>query len=70
MASALSREMEMMEVQLNRWKDIAHEALSLREETQSLKASLAGKVYYNRDTYNMAMFYIVYCCYELYSMFL
>ncbi|XP_056175933.1 E3 ubiquitin-protein ligase BRE1-like 2 isoform X1 [Syzygium oleosum] len=43
MVSALSREMGMMEVQLNRWKDTAHEALLLREKTQSLKASITIK---------------------------
>lgn len=44
MASALSKEMEMMESQLNRWKETACEALSLREESQSLRALLARKV--------------------------
>lgn len=44
MASALSKEMEMMESQLNRWKETAREALSLREESQSLRALLARKV--------------------------
>lgn len=44
MASALSKEMGMMESQLNRWKETAHEALSLREEAQSLKALLNKKV--------------------------
>ncbi|KAF8010452.1 hypothetical protein BT93_J1170 [Corymbia citriodora subsp. variegata] len=43
MVSALSREMGMMEAQLNRWKDTAHEALLLHEKTQSLKASIAIK---------------------------
>uniref|UniRef100_A0A5B7BKN1 E3 ubiquitin protein ligase n=1 Tax=Davidia involucrata TaxID=16924 RepID=A0A5B7BKN1_DAVIN len=43
MASALSKEMGMMEAQLNRWKETAHEALSLREEAQSLKALLGRK---------------------------
>lgn len=43
MATALSKEMGMMEAQLNRWKEIAHEALSLREESQSLKALLVEK---------------------------
>ncbi|XP_026426020.1 E3 ubiquitin-protein ligase BRE1-like 2 [Papaver somniferum] len=43
MASALSKEMDMMEAQLNRWKDTAHEALSLREEAYSLKALLSAK---------------------------
>ncbi|GMH00180.1 hypothetical protein Nepgr_002019 [Nepenthes gracilis] len=44
MGSALSKEMEMMEAQLNRWKEMAHEALSLREEAQSLKAVLNKKI--------------------------
>ncbi|XP_010542449.1 PREDICTED: E3 ubiquitin-protein ligase BRE1-like 2 isoform X2 [Tarenaya hassleriana] len=43
MASALSKEMEMIEAQLNRWKETAHEALSLREQAQSLSASLTNK---------------------------
>lgn len=44
MASALSKEMEMMESQLNRWKETACEALSLREEAQSLRALLGRKI--------------------------
>lgn len=44
MASALSKEIGMMEAQLKRWKETAHEALSLREEAQSLKAQLNRKV--------------------------
>ncbi|OVA20693.1 hypothetical protein BVC80_881g49 [Macleaya cordata] len=43
MASALSKEMGMMEAQLNRCKETAHEALSLREEAHSLKALLSKK---------------------------
>ncbi|KAL8151108.1 hypothetical protein V2J09_020916 [Rumex salicifolius] len=43
MASALSKEMEMMKAQLNRWKDTAHEALSLNEEAQSLNGLLGRK---------------------------
>ncbi|KAB1227898.1 E3 ubiquitin-protein ligase BRE1-like 2 [Morella rubra] len=43
MASALSKEMGMMEAQLKRWKEAAHEALSLREEAQLLKAQLHSK---------------------------
>ncbi|XP_022754339.1 E3 ubiquitin-protein ligase BRE1-like 2 isoform X2 [Durio zibethinus] len=43
MASALSKEMGMMEGQLNRWKETAHEAISLREEAQVLKALLSDK---------------------------
>lgn len=45
MASALSKEMEMMESQLNRWKETAHEAISLREEALELKALLSDKVF-------------------------
>ncbi|GAU14379.1 hypothetical protein TSUD_249170, partial [Trifolium subterraneum] len=43
MASALSKEMGMMEAQLKRWKDAALEAVSLREKAHSLKATLSGK---------------------------
>ncbi|GFZ20784.1 histone mono-ubiquitination 2 [Actinidia rufa] len=43
MALALSKEMGMMEAQLNRWKETAHEAISLREEAQSLKVRLSEK---------------------------
>ncbi|KAM4084580.1 hypothetical protein ACB094_08G143500 [Castanea mollissima] len=43
MASALSKEMGMMETQLKRWKEAAHDALSLSEEAQSLKAQLDRK---------------------------
>ncbi|KDO62988.1 hypothetical protein CISIN_1g002676mg [Citrus sinensis] len=43
MASALSKEMGMMEAQLNRWKETADEALSLREKAVSLKVSLSAK---------------------------
>ncbi|XP_058108518.1 E3 ubiquitin-protein ligase BRE1-like 2 isoform X2 [Magnolia sinica] len=44
MASALSKEMEMMETQLNRSKQTACEAISLREEAHSLKALLDRKM--------------------------
>ncbi|KAF9587252.1 hypothetical protein IFM89_039533 [Coptis chinensis] len=44
MISAFSKEMDMMEAQLNRWKGTACEALSLREEAHSLKAQLSRKV--------------------------
>lgn len=44
MASALSKEMEMMELQLNRFKELAHEALSLHGEAHSLKVLLDTKV--------------------------
>lgn len=37
MASSLSKEMKMMEAQLKRWQDTAHETLSLREKAQSLR---------------------------------
>lgn len=43
MTSALTKEKEMMEVQLNRWKETAGEALALREKAQSLKALLNAK---------------------------
>lgn len=43
MASALTREMGMMESQLNKWKGTADEALSLREKAQSLSALLDAK---------------------------
>ncbi|XP_061373602.1 E3 ubiquitin-protein ligase BRE1-like 2 [Gastrolobium bilobum] len=43
MASALSKEMGMMEAQLKRWKDAAHEAVLLREKAHSLRALLSGK---------------------------
>ncbi|KAK9027309.1 hypothetical protein V6N11_067147 [Hibiscus sabdariffa] len=43
MASALSKEMGMMEAQLKRWKETAHEAISLHEEAQALKALLSDK---------------------------
>lgn len=44
MTSALSKEIGMMESQLNRWKQTADEALSLREKAQSLSALLEAKV--------------------------
>ena len=44
MASALSKEMVMVEAQLKRWKDTAQEALSLQEDAQSQKALLSRKV--------------------------
>lgn len=43
MASTLSKEMEMMEAQLKRWKNTAHDALDLRQQAQSLRASLSNK---------------------------
>ncbi|KAL2893713.1 E3 ubiquitin-protein ligase BRE1-like 2, partial [Bienertia sinuspersici] len=43
MTSSLSKEMGMVEAQLNRWNDIAQEALSLREEAESQKALLNRK---------------------------
>ncbi|TYK21679.1 E3 ubiquitin-protein ligase BRE1-like 2 [Cucumis melo var. makuwa] len=43
MASALSKEMGMMESQLKRWKDTAHEAASIREKVQALETSLTMK---------------------------
>ena len=47
MASALSKEMGMMEAQLNRWKETAHEAISLQEEAQSMKVRLSEKVLFH-----------------------
>lgn len=47
MASSLSKEMGMMEAQLKRWKETAHETLSLRDKAQSLKASLITKVHFH-----------------------
>ncbi|XP_042427952.1 E3 ubiquitin-protein ligase BRE1-like 2 [Zingiber officinale] len=44
MASALTKEMEMMESQLNRSKEAASEALALREEAESLRSLLNRKV--------------------------
>ncbi|PNY08645.1 E3 ubiquitin-protein ligase bre1-like protein 2-like protein [Trifolium pratense] len=44
MASALSKEMGMMEAQLKRWKDVALEAVSLRDKAHSLRATLSGKM--------------------------
>ncbi|EPS61888.1 hypothetical protein M569_12905, partial [Genlisea aurea] len=40
MTSALTKEMDMMEKQLNKWKQRADEAIALREQTQSLNALL------------------------------
>lgn len=47
MSSSLLKEMDMMETQLKEWKETAHETLSLREKSQSLKASLSTKVYFH-----------------------
>lgn len=44
MASALTKEMGVMESQLNKWKITADEAISLREKAQSLSALLDVKV--------------------------
>jgi len=44
MASALTKEMEMMESQLNRSKKAACEILALRQESDSLRAELDSKV--------------------------
>ncbi|KEH42364.1 putative aminoacyltransferase, E1 ubiquitin-activating enzyme [Medicago truncatula] len=43
MASALSKEMGMMDAQVKRWKDAALEAVSLREKAHSLREKLSGK---------------------------
>lgn len=44
MAAALSKEIEMMENQLNRAKDAASEAFALREEAKSLRTLVAKKI--------------------------
>ncbi|KAK9122644.1 hypothetical protein Sjap_012246 [Stephania japonica] len=44
MTSALSKEMDMMKVQLNRYEETAREAFSLREEVHSLKNQLSIKM--------------------------
>lgn len=44
MASALTKEMEMMEAQLNRSKESACEVVALREEADSLRTALDSKV--------------------------
>lgn len=45
MSSALSKEMGMMGAQLNRWKETAQEAHSLRGDVQSMKALLDKMVF-------------------------
>lgn len=52
MAAALSKEMEMMENQLNRSKDAASEALALREEAESLRTLLAKKINEQKEISN------------------
>lgn len=47
MSSALSKEMGMMEAQLNRWKETAQEAHSLHSEVQSMKALLDRMVLFH-----------------------
>lgn len=54
MAAALSKEMEMMENQLNRSKDAASEALALREEADSLRTLLAKKVCHRFGSINVS----------------
>lgn len=49
MGSALSKEIGMMEAQLNRWKETAQEAVSLRKERRSLETSLERKVIEHKD---------------------
>lgn len=44
MASALSKEMGMMEAQVKRWKETAHEEVSIREKVQAFETLLSGKV--------------------------
>lgn len=48
MGSALSKELGMVEGQLNRWKKTANEALTLREQAQMLKAILSEKTSENK----------------------
>lgn len=43
MGSALSKELGMVEGQVNRWKETAYEALSLREQCQTLRVQLSEK---------------------------
>ena len=45
MASALSKEMGMMESQLKRWKETGHEAVTVREKVQALETLLIEKVW-------------------------
>ncbi|XP_009801022.1 E3 ubiquitin-protein ligase BRE1-like 2 [Nicotiana tabacum] len=52
MGSALSKEIQMMEAQLNRWKETAKEAVSLREERQSLEASIGRKATEHKNLIN------------------
>lgn len=54
MGSALSKEIGMMEAQLNRWKETAQEAVSLRKERRSLETSLERKV----DSWCRSIIYI------------
>ncbi|KAM3324431.1 E3 ubiquitin-protein ligase BRE1-like 2 isoform X1 [Capsicum chacoense] len=49
MGSALSKEIGMMEAQLNRWKETAQEAVSLREERRALEASSGRKAIEHRN---------------------
>lgn len=44
MASALTKEMEMMEAQLNQYKEAACEVVALRGEADSLRGALDSKV--------------------------
>lgn len=58
MASALSKEMGMMEAQLKRWKDAAHEAVSLREKAHSLREALSMKVILKLIQYNLPLHFL------------
>ncbi|XP_022001160.1 E3 ubiquitin-protein ligase BRE1-like 2 isoform X2 [Helianthus annuus] len=49
MASALSKEIGMMTSQLNRWKQTGCEAVSLREEAQSLKSLVDKKIIEHKE---------------------
>jgi len=59
MSSTLSKEMEMMETQLKRWKDAALEAVSLREKAHSLRAKLSGKVIHTNFLFIFFLTYFV-----------
>jgi len=59
MASALSKEMGMMDAQLKRWKDAALEAVSLREKANSLREKLSGKVIHIKCPFIFFLTYFV-----------
>ncbi|XP_048437779.1 E3 ubiquitin-protein ligase BRE1-like 2 [Pyrus x bretschneideri] len=64
MASSLCKEMGMVETQLKRWKETAHETLCLRDKAQSLKASLSTKVYFHSQltlSYSYQLLQLISC---------